>query len=84
MRGLPFSATRQDVLNFFGGLEVIEDSIKFATRSDGRVTGEAYVEFDSGATATEALKRDRGMMGSRYVELFQSSRQEAAGKKGVH
>lgn len=84
MRGLPFSATRADVVHFFRDLEVIEGSIKFATRSDGRVTGEAYVEFDSPQTAADAMKRDRCTMGNRYVELFVSSRQEAAEKKGVH
>ncbi|CAN0154653.1 unnamed protein product [Ectocarpus fasciculatus] len=49
MRGLPFSATKQDVLNFFQGMPVTEDTIQFVVRGDGRVTGEAFVSFNSPA-----------------------------------
>ncbi|CAN0141781.1 unnamed protein product, partial [Hapterophycus canaliculatus] len=62
MRGLPFSATKQDVINFFQGthalvsdrvlvlrMPVTEDSIQFVVRGDGRVTGEAFVSFGSPA-----------------------------------
>ncbi|CAM9683718.1 unnamed protein product [Choristocarpus tenellus] len=45
MRGLPFSATKQDVINFFQGLSPLEETIQFVVRSDGRVTGEAFVSM---------------------------------------
>eukprot|EP00638_Chattonella_subsalsa_P006534 CAMPEP_0117776310 /NCGR_PEP_ID=MMETSP0947-20121206/27675_1 /TAXON_ID=44440 /ORGANISM="Chattonella subsalsa, Strain CCMP2191" /LENGTH=381 /DNA_ID=CAMNT_0005603219 /DNA_START=89 /DNA_END=1234 /DNA_ORIENTATION=+ len=76
MRGLPFSANRADVLDFFRGYNVIPDSVAFVTGSDGRVTGEGFVAFYSEGDAAAAMDRNRNMMGSRYIELFISSPQE--------
>jgi len=78
MRGLPFSANRADVLDFFRGYNVVADSVMFPTNSSGRVTGEAYVAFDSASDARDAMEKNREMMGSRYVELFMSSPEEMA------
>lgn len=45
--------------------------IKIVCRSDGRLTGEAYVRFDAMSSAQEAaLKYDKKEIGKRYVELF--------------
>ena len=43
---------------------------------EGRPLGEAYVEFASEAELQEALQRDRNKVGSRYIELFVSSKAE--------
>ena len=48
MKGLPFSVQREDILNFFQGYNMIEDSVKIGVMSDGRLTGEACVLFQSG------------------------------------
>ncbi|CAM9424088.1 unnamed protein product, partial [Scytosiphon promiscuus] len=53
-RRLPFSATKQDVINFFQGMPVTEESIQFVVRGDGRVTGEA---FRSGGDKASTEKR---------------------------
>jgi len=39
-----------------------------------RPTGEAFVEFPSEKTRDEALKRDRKMIGHRYIELFPATK----------
>ena len=44
---------------------------------DGRPAGVAFVEFGTPNEAAESMVKDRAMMGSRYVELFASSREEA-------
>ncbi len=49
----------------------------FVIAYDGRPTGVAFVEFASAEDAANAMAKDRKMLGSRYVELFASSREEA-------
>lgn len=43
---------------------------------DGRQTGSAFVEFSGPADAENAMAKDKAMMGSRYVELFHSCKDE--------
>ena len=78
LRGLPFSASAEDIVKFFGDFNLSQDDIKFVMRSDGKVTGEAYVTFASADDARSAMVMDRQSIGSRYIELFASSPQEAA------
>ena len=78
LRGLPFSVSKRDIIEFFGttsGLE--EENVHIVTHSDGRATGEAFVEFSGPDDARAAMKKDKMTLGSRYVELFPSSRDEA-------
>ena len=44
---------------------------------DGRATGTAFVEFASSDDSGRAMSKHRQMLGSRYVEIFPSSRDEA-------
>lgn len=80
MRGLPFTATIPDVTQFFAGCELVASpenkAIMFTTTQDGRPTGEAFVEFASEEDQKEALKRHRNKIGSRYIELFVSSKDD--------
>lgn len=78
MRGLPFSSTKEDIVNFFTaeGLRVIPDSIVFTFRGDGRATGEGYVGFESPEDSKAAMGLHRNTMGSRYIELFISNKEE--------
>ncbi|KAG7668954.1 hypothetical protein Ndes2437B_g06688 [Nannochloris sp. 'desiccata'] len=83
LRGLPFSAGRDEIINFFDdpslGLPVLSmDKVLIATAGDGRVTGQAFVEFESPEQVEIALRKDRQMMGTRYIELFVSSEDERA------
>lgn len=76
MRGLPFSATRDDIFRFFEEFNPIFESIVLTYRSDGRATGEAYIAFDSPEDSRAAMSLHRKSMGSRYIELFLSNKEE--------
>jgi heterogeneous nuclear ribonucleoprotein F/H len=76
MRGLPFSAAKEDIAKFFEGYNPIVDSIVLTYRSDGRATGEAYIGFQSAEDAKRAIDLHRKTMGSRYIELFISNKEE--------
>ncbi|PKI57012.1 heterogeneous nuclear ribonucleoprotein H isoform X2 [Punica granatum] len=77
LRGLPFSVKKSDIVEFFRDFKVDEDKIHIACRPDGKSTGDAFVEFASVDEAKRAMIKDKMTIGSRYVELFASSRDEA-------
>lgn len=76
MRGLPFSAGKDDIIDFFKNFTLSEDSIHITFNFEGRPTGESFVEFATAEDAKAALAKDRMTLGSRYIELFQSSPEE--------
>jgi len=76
MRGLPFSSTKEDIAIFFKEHKSIGDSIVLTYRSDGRATGEGYIAFETPDDAKEAMSLHRNTMGSRYIELFISNKEE--------
>lgn len=77
LRGLPFSVKKSEIFEFFKDFKVAEGKVVIACRPDGKATGEAYVEFESVDEAKEAMVKDKKMIGSRYVELFPSTHDEA-------
>ncbi|XP_020242795.1 heterogeneous nuclear ribonucleoprotein H isoform X2 [Asparagus officinalis] len=77
LRGLPYSTTESDIVEFFGDYELSEEKVQIARRSDGKATGEAYAEFPSAEVAKSAMCKDKMTIGSRYVELFPSTPEEA-------
>lgn len=76
MRGLPFSSTKDDIFKFFDGYNPVQESIVLTYRSDGRATGEAYVGFMSPDDSKRAMDLHRKSMGTRYIELFISNKDE--------
>ncbi|KAL2332889.1 hypothetical protein Fmac_014102 [Flemingia macrophylla] len=76
LRGLPFSASKDDIMEFFKDFGLPEDSINIIMNSEGRPSGEAYVEFASAEDSKAAMVKDRMTLGSRYIELFPSSHSE--------
>ena len=76
MRGLPFSANKEDIYKFFDGYNPVLDSIVLTYRNDGRATGEAYVGFGTPDDSKRAMDLHRRSMGSRYIELFISNKEE--------
>ena len=79
LRGLPYASTVQDIQYFFANYELVESTIAFTFKSDGRATGEAYVEFSSPEDSHKAmLGMHRKIMGSRYIEIFISFKEEHA------
>ncbi|CAL9707684.1 unnamed protein product [Knipowitschia caucasica] len=71
MRGLPFSASAEDIVEFFSPLAVSKLQLEFGP--NGRPSGEADVFFSCHQDAVEAMSRDRMHIGERYIELFLNS-----------
>ena len=69
-RGLPCSATTDEIFEFFKDCHFRNgsDGIHIIHDQQGRPSGEAFIEFASAADLDEALKNDRQSFGSRYVE----------------
>ncbi|GFZ13016.1 RNA-binding (RRM/RBD/RNP motifs) family protein [Actinidia rufa] len=76
MRELPYSAGKDDILDFFKDFVLSEDSIQFTLNREGRPTGEAFVGFASAEDSKVAMAKNRMTLGSRYIELFTSSLNE--------
>ncbi|KAL2231059.1 UNVERIFIED_CONTAM: Heterogeneous nuclear ribonucleoprotein F [Sesamum indicum] len=76
LRGLPFSCTREEIINFFKDFKLSEDKIHLIANSEGRPAGEAFVEFSSPEDSRAAMSKDRMTLGYRYIELFPASREE--------
>lgn len=75
LRGLPYSATISDVLQFFEGFHLNTDSVHLETKDDrqGSLTGTglAYVQFAHPAEAEQARQnKHKQMMGTRYIECM--------------
>ncbi|GFP92588.1 heterogeneous nuclear ribonucleoprotein f [Phtheirospermum japonicum] len=77
LRGLPYSVRKSEIVKFFGEFDVKEGNVQIGCRPDGKATGEAFVEFASAEEARKAMCKDKMMIGSRYVELFPSTTDEA-------
>nr|XP_029502825.1 heterogeneous nuclear ribonucleoprotein H2-like [Oncorhynchus nerka] len=71
MRGLPFQATGDDIVQFFSPLALSKILVEFGP--DGRASGEADVYFTSHQDAVSAMTRDKAHMQERYIELFLNS-----------
>ncbi|OPJ77876.1 epithelial splicing regulatory protein 2 isoform A [Patagioenas fasciata monilis] len=79
MRGLPFTATHEDVLGFLGPECPVtggKEGLLFVKYPDGRPTGDAFVLFSCEEYAQNALKKHKEILGKRYIELFRSTAAE--------
>ncbi|XP_043925319.1 heterogeneous nuclear ribonucleoprotein H isoform X1 [Protopterus annectens] len=76
LRGLPFGCSKEEIVQFFGGLEIVPNGITLPVDFQGRSTGEAFVQFASQEIAEKALKKHKERIGHRYIEIFKSSRAE--------
>ncbi|XP_038596130.1 epithelial splicing regulatory protein 2 isoform X2 [Tachyglossus aculeatus] len=79
LRGLPFSATPDDVLGFLGPECPVTggpEGLLFVRYPDGRPTGDAFALFACEDAAQSALRRHKGILGKRYIELFRSTAAE--------
>ncbi|GBF91297.1 heterogeneous nuclear ribonucleoprotein H3 [Raphidocelis subcapitata] len=78
LRGLPFSAGKDDIIAWFADIAVTpptEEGVHIIT-DYGRPTGVALVEFATPQEAQAAMAKDKQIMGTRYIEVFMSSRDE--------
>ncbi|XP_053317622.1 G-rich sequence factor 1 [Spea bombifrons] len=79
VRGLPWSCTAEDVLNFFGDCNVRNgaDGVHFIFNRDGKPRGDAVIEFESAEDVQKAVEQHKKYMGQRYVEVFEMHQKEA-------
>ena len=68
MRGVPFSCTEKQIIDFFNPIKVLDIRIPFNEK--GKAKGNAYVDFETEGDAEEAMARNRGKIKKRYIELF--------------
>ncbi|XP_071269965.1 heterogeneous nuclear ribonucleoprotein H-like isoform X5 [Salvelinus alpinus] len=73
LRGLPFGCSKEEIVQFFSGLEIVPNGITLPVDFQGRSTGEAFVQFASQDIAEKALKKHKERIGHRYIEIFKSS-----------
>jgi len=77
LRGIPFQCGIPDVMAFLTEYGVDESQIVMGINNQGRPSGESYVAFASEEYAAHALQsKQRGLIGTRYVELFTASYDE--------
>jgi len=77
-RGLPWSATAQEVLKFFQDCNINgeENGIHFTVNKEGRPSGECFVELSSQLDMDKALEHNNEHMGKRYIEIQEAKRTE--------
>ncbi|XP_041845204.1 RNA binding motif protein 12Bb [Melanotaenia boesemani] len=71
LNGLPFSVTEEEIRDFFGGIQVTE--IVIVKNHKGQNNGKGFVNFSTREDSLEALKRDREYIGSRYIEVLETT-----------
>ncbi|XP_038677532.1 heterogeneous nuclear ribonucleoprotein H3 isoform X3 [Scyliorhinus canicula] len=76
LRGLPFGCSKEEIVQFFTGLEIVPNGITLPMDYQGRSTGEAFVQFASKEIAEKALGKHKERIGHRYIEIFKSGRGE--------
>lgn len=75
IRGIPWSCTVDDLAGFFAGSQLKVDSnssVHILRNEEGRLTGQAFVEFADDDSLQGALARDHQHMGKRYLEIERS------------
>jgi len=82
MRGLPFEATVQEIVDWFGHDKVAPkvtvevENVVLCTNFSGKPSGNAYVKFEDADAAKAAYAMHRENFGRRYVELFAATAEE--------
>lgn len=78
MRGLPFTVSGEQIVQFFSPLVVSKILMEFGR--DGKPNGEADVYFSCHQEAVAAMSKDRMHIGERYIELFLNSDPDSDGR----
>lgn len=85
IRGIPFDRNALDICDFFDG-KITEEQIHFVSDRVGGTkphSGDAFIDCAGVAQSRELLKYDRRNLGTRYIEVMNSSEmdKQAAGKR---
>jgi len=87
LRGLPWGCTKEQIVEFFSGINLEECHIIY--HPDGRASGEGIVEVGSESELHEALAKNKETIGSRYIEVRKTTASDIdwalqrVGAKGV-
>ncbi|KAK3886362.1 hypothetical protein Pcinc_009467 [Petrolisthes cinctipes] len=73
LRGLPFGCSKEEIAQFFSGLEIVPNGIALPTDYQGRHTGEAFVQFINKDVAEKSLEKHKEKIAHRYIEIFRSN-----------
>lgn len=71
LRGLPWGCTKDQIAEFFEGINLEECHI--ILNPDGRASGEGIIEVGSEKDLEQALEKDKENIGSRYIEVKKST-----------
>ncbi|XP_058048185.1 G-rich sequence factor 1 isoform X1 [Ahaetulla prasina] len=71
LRGMPFQATAQDIIQFFAPLKPVRITMEY--NSCGHATGEADVHFETHTDAVAAMAKNNFQVQHSYIELFLNS-----------
>lgn len=63
----------EEVETFLERIPIVPGGVHFVNNAQGRSTGEAFVQIATLAGVEDALRRHRGCVGKRYIEVFKSS-----------
>lgn len=83
LRGLPFKVTEEEIHDFFAGIAIVDIQLVY-DRMGTKPMGKAFVEFGNEADFKTAFEKDHEKIGSRYVEIFKSSRMNWTSREGVN
>jgi len=73
MKGLPWTATEQDVLDFFKEGDLKPAKVHLITDvATGRASGMAFAEFESEDQVADALKLHKKEIGERWIEIYRA------------
>ncbi|MBZ3878577.1 Heterogeneous nuclear ribonucleoprotein F [Sciurus carolinensis] len=75
LRGLPFVCTKEEIVQFFSGLEIVPNGITFPVDPEGKITGGAFMQFASQELAGMAVGKHKERIGHRYIKVFKSSQE---------
>ncbi|XP_016337671.1 RNA-binding protein 12B-like isoform X1 [Sinocyclocheilus anshuiensis] len=81
LTGMPFSATKDNVYNFFNGLQI--EDLMFLRNPRGQFNGQSIVRFATKQDAVEGLKRDREYIGPRYIQVTRCSEEQWLAEGGL-
>ena len=71
MRGLPWRATDEEVLEFFQDYKVKEGSLQFGQGEDGRRTGWGCILFENEDEAARACEeKNKQYIGERWIGTY--------------
>lgn len=82
LKGLPFSCTYSDVIQFFNGFEIADIVLFYG--NDGRATGTGFVAFRNWQDFERAKALNGKKISHRYIELLPSTDAEMQEAKRAH